>query len=247
LTGVLWLGLVACGGLTAGIGVRLRVLVTAGLTGASVDGLVECGVLAVGLALAAWLTGSIALAALCVTGRAWGVTWRAGERLVARCAPHVVRRALIVAVGAGIGLSAATGASAAPPVDHDLGWVATTATATAATAGVEANPAPAAPPPQTPPQAMPQAQAPAQAEAQATEAAAAQVDDGAVVVDSGDTLWLIARRHLPTDAGAADIAASWPDWYAANADVIGADPDLIHPGQVLHAPTPTPTPTDGAS
>src|SRR5687768_12623266 len=37
-----------------------------------------------------------------------------------------------------------------------------------------------------------------------------------VVVRRGDTLWDIAGRALGPDASVADIAASWPDWYAAN-------------------------------
>ena len=46
----------------------------------------------------------------------------------------------------------------------------------------------------------------------------------AVTVRAGDTLWSIA--------GGDD----WPEWYAANRDVIGPDPDLIRPGQVLTPP-----------
>jgi nucleoid-associated protein YgaU len=33
------------------------------------------------------------------------------------------------------------------------------------------------------------------------------------------------------------VALAWPRWYAVNADVIGQDPDLIHPGQRLRIPT----------
>jgi resuscitation-promoting factor RpfA len=58
-----------------------------------------------------------------------------------------------------------------------------------------------------------------------------------VVVLRGDTLWAIAARALPADATDADVAAEVQRWHAANADVIGADPDLIRPGQVLVAPT----------
>jgi nucleoid-associated protein YgaU len=65
--------------------------------------------------------------------------------------------------------------------------------------------------------------------------AEAMLDD--VVVRRGDTLWEIAARALGKHATAAEIAAEWPRWYAANRAVIGADPDLIHPGTVLRAPT----------
>lgn len=57
-----------------------------------------------------------------------------------------------------------------------------------------------------------------------------------VVVRSGDTLWGLAARRLGPGAGNAAIAAAWPEWYAANRDVIGADPDLIRPGQRLQPP-----------
>lgn len=57
-----------------------------------------------------------------------------------------------------------------------------------------------------------------------------------VVVRKGDTLWAIAARHLGAEASDAQIARAWPRWYAANADVIGDDPDLILPGMQLRVP-----------
>ena len=59
-----------------------------------------------------------------------------------------------------------------------------------------------------------------------------------VVVRRGDTLWDITARALGPGATAADIAAGWPRWHAANRSTIGADPDLIRPGQVLWPPGP---------
>ncbi|TCC36554.1 LysM peptidoglycan-binding domain-containing protein [Kribbella speibonae] len=61
-----------------------------------------------------------------------------------------------------------------------------------------------------------------------------------VVVRKGDSLWSIAARELGPSATTQAIAARWPDWYAANRHVIGNDPDLILPGQVLRIP-PVPT------
>lgn len=58
----------------------------------------------------------------------------------------------------------------------------------------------------------------------------------AVTVEPGDSLWTIAAAHLPGGSPNAAIAAAWPRWYAANRAVIGDDPNLIHPGQVLSAP-----------
>ena len=57
-----------------------------------------------------------------------------------------------------------------------------------------------------------------------------------VVVRRGDTLWDLAARHLGPDATAADIAAEWPRWYAANRQAIGPDPDLLRPGERLVPP-----------
>lgn len=62
------------------------------------------------------------------------------------------------------------------------------------------------------------------------------VADDAVLVRPGETLWGLAARHLGPGATAEQVAAAWPRWYAANRDVIGPDPDLIHPGQRLHPP-----------
>jgi hypothetical protein len=61
-------------------------------------------------------------------------------------------------------------------------------------------------------------------------------DDG-YTVRRGDALWDIAARHLGPQASAAEIARAWPRWYAANRHVIGADPDLLMPGEVLYAPS----------
>lgn len=57
-----------------------------------------------------------------------------------------------------------------------------------------------------------------------------------VVVHRGDDLWSIVQRHLGADASAAQVAAEWPRWYAANHGVIGDDPNVLMPGWVLHAP-----------
>ena len=66
---------------------------------------------------------------------------------------------------------------------------------------------------------------------------AADTVDRDYVVRRGDTLWDIAARHLGAHASNADIERAWPRWYAANRAAIGANPQLIHPGLVLHAPS----------
>jgi LysM repeat protein len=58
-------------------------------------------------------------------------------------------------------------------------------------------------------------------------------------VVSGDCLWKIARSLLMADgevpSGAA-IGVLWREIYALNRDVIGSNPNLIFPGQVLVLP-----------
>ncbi|WP_051533131.1 LysM peptidoglycan-binding domain-containing protein [Arthrobacter sp. 9MFCol3.1] len=59
-----------------------------------------------------------------------------------------------------------------------------------------------------------------------------------VTVRSGDSLWSIAAAALGPLASDADIARVWPRLYAGNRNVIGADPHLLRPGQVLVLPPP---------
>jgi resuscitation-promoting factor RpfA len=54
-------------------------------------------------------------------------------------------------------------------------------------------------------------------------------------VDRGDTLWDIAAQVLAT-SDRARIARYWPTIHRANHDVIGANPSLIFPGQILRLP-----------
>jgi nucleoid-associated protein YgaU len=60
--------------------------------------------------------------------------------------------------------------------------------------------------------------------------------DAPIQVRTGDSLWRIVATRLGTKATDADVAAAWPRAYAANRAVIGADPDLLMPGQSLHLP-----------
>lgn len=75
--------------------------------------------------------------------------------------------------------------------------------------------------------------------------AGARRDTGAgerYVVRPGDSLWSIAQAH---PSGGGDVELRWRAIWAANRDVVGADPDLIHPGQALRLPG-THTDEDGA-
>ena len=60
-----------------------------------------------------------------------------------------------------------------------------------------------------------------------------------VQVAPGDSLWAIAARTLGPGASDSALAAESHRWYAANRDLIGSDPNLIHTGITLQAPEGT--------
>ncbi len=67
--------------------------------------------------------------------------------------------------------------------------------------------------------------------------------DGAHVVVRGDVLWDLAEQWLldrqpDTPPTTSAIATAVQAWWQANTDVIGPDPDLLLPGQVLTPPAP---------
>ena len=64
---------------------------------------------------------------------------------------------------------------------------------------------------------------------QQAEAAAAAAATTTYTIVAGDSLWAIANKLLGD-------GSRWPELYEANKDVIGANPNLIHPGQVLTIP-----------
>jgi LysM domain len=196
--------------------------------------------------------------AVVLTGQ---VTGRLG-RLALLLTPRVVRAAVGLAVGVTVIAGPALGASTAS--------VATSVTATAAPRADVSPERPRQLPqlpsgwsPDRPAADDPAADDPA---AEASTAPLARIEPGAhifggragtgrsdpadhrtvVVVHRGDTLWAIAARHLGPAATAAQVAAEWPRWHAANRSTIGADPDLILPGQSLVAPQRHP-PADRAT
>ncbi|MFD4993188.1 LysM peptidoglycan-binding domain-containing protein [Cellulosimicrobium cellulans] len=318
--------LLVMGGAVTALALRAAHLVGT-LPAARPEPYVELLAVAIGAAAATWVAASALLGLGCVVVRAVGRSWGAGERLLLRAAPAVVRRAaragVGLTVGAGLVLAGGTAQAATTPdldpgaVAVDLGWQASTpapepagpaqpaplptdvsspapphapsALATtfdqpvpmiaAPTAGPadHASSAPAAPSmpsvtpdaPSTAPSG-PSDPAPAQAAAHETapgtatstgpsaparapgarsasteqrDAALTVVRDVAadepreVVVVRGDSLWSIAARHLPDGASDAQVADAVQRWYAANVGVVGDDPDLVRPGQVLVAPT----------
>jgi nucleoid-associated protein YgaU len=238
----------------------LAVAPTALSAGARVETWVELGLVAAG-SLAAWWVALGAAAGLAVVVAARrGVRWRAGEAAVRRAAPDLVRRLARVGVGAGVGagLVLAPTAAAAETAPDDPAPAAPTAVAvdlgwrpTAAGVGAE-DPTAAVPGPTAAPRTTGASDGTEATRSEATgseptgTATASEVrresarpgpaPDGSVVVHRGDTLWGIAARWLggtPTDA---EILAATVRWHDTNRAVVGDDPDLVLPGQVLRPP-----------
>ncbi|MCQ6271631.1 hypothetical protein M8J71_14200 [Pseudarthrobacter sp. R1] len=65
----------------------------------------------------------------------------------------------------------------------------------------------------------------------------AKTEAGAVAVLAGDTLWDIAAQAMEPGASDVEIAMQWPRWYEANRAIIGQNPDVLLPGQILQPPS----------
>ncbi len=169
-----------------------------------------------GVVCAAWLWGLVTLVV------AEALQGRASQR-----APAVVRRAVLAACGFSLAGALAVPAHAdrdAPPPDAGgatqsllVGLpVPDRATTTTEWLGTVAGSRPA------------------------REAPSAETPE-TVRVEPGDTLWGLAGASLPADATTEEVDRRWRAIYRANRTTIGADPDLIRPGQRLVLP---PTGTD---
>ncbi|TFV54039.1 hypothetical protein E4P41_20025 [Geodermatophilus sp. DF01-2] len=191
------------------------------------------------LAWAAWLWGVLGLGLTALSALPGAVG--ALARVAARCVlPASARRAAALALGVGLvtagpslaGCASAPGtlpqavvtASGQGPVPD---WPAAGPEADPPTAPASDRPAPPVPdrPTFATPAPVPDWPAPA---------------PGHHVVLRGDCLWDIAAGDLarrtgtpPTDG---EVASAVSAWWQTNADVIGPDPDLLLPGQVLRPP-----------
>jgi nucleoid-associated protein YgaU len=205
------------------------------------------GVSALAAAGVAWLLLGVALEVL---AHAPGRVGRSLAGLSAVVTPALVRRAVGVALGLGVGL----GGSPSPPTPVRAVSVALEDAAQAAVRDTVVPAAVAAPAPVGGGRGLPEPgwspdpdpgwtpDAPVvrpQPDVTAVSPAGRRsASDGSaeIVVRRGDSLWAIAARHLGPGATDAEVAAEWPRWYAANRATIGADPDLVLPGQVLRPP-----------
>lgn len=70
----------------------------------------------------------------------------------------------------------------------------------------------------------------------ATQAASSSQREHDVIVESGESLWSIAAEQLPEGDDSA-LAALVDRIYDINHDVIGPNPDIIHPGMTIRIPS----------
>ncbi len=198
-----------------------------------------------------WLIGLACTLGGCVLQRL-GFARAAARTLL--FAPGPMRRL----AAAALGLSLATGAAPAWAAATSTGPVASAAAAAgpvASAAGpMSAAPAGTVAPPDTVASASEDISGPGRAETPGGDVSplwrpspprppgllvpAPRPDSSEVVVIAGDTLWSLAARQLGPLATDAEIAELWPRWHAHNHTVIGPDPDLLLPGQVLVPPPP---------
>ncbi|WP_143338016.1 LysM peptidoglycan-binding domain-containing protein [Demequina sp. NBRC 110054] len=202
-----------------------------GSPGAEVESLIAPAIVAIGAATCGYLaaTAAIMLAAA-LTGTI--------PRWAAALAPRAWRRTVATAAGVSLttGLAAPALAVDAGPVDTGPGWgVATHATVDAApgwsiphAAGAEA-------------MAMSTDAIPGWLESPSANGPAEKPEDDStaespstITVAAGDSLWDLTANLTGDDA--AQVAAEWPLLYEANRTVIGDDPGVIEPGQVLVVP-----------
>ncbi len=190
-------------------------------------------------ALLGWLALSAALETLAhLPGRLGG----ACARLSSRVTPALIRRVVATVAGASVGALALPATAMA---DGGPGGARPVATAPAVgwTTGTQREPASSAVDPApvvafTPTRPVVRPVTAPGPLAPTRDTATSRAPGGSAVVHRGDSLWGIAARHLGAGASDAEVAAEWPRWYAANRSVIGADPDVLLPGQVLLVPPP---------
>lgn len=170
----------------------------------------------------AWAWGALGLV-LTAASAAPGLAGVAARLLLRAVLPAGARRAAAVALGVGLGLGVASPALAGLPAGPAAG-----PTGAVHLAGPD-QPAPGRVPDRPP--------------ATTAHAVPDWPGSGAAdprVVVAGDCLWDIAADALRRSGTAprdGEVATAVQAWWSANAEVIGPDPDLILPGQVLQPPS----------
>jgi nucleoid-associated protein YgaU len=185
------------------------------------------------LAWAVWGWGALGLV-LTAASALPGVLGGAARAVTHVVLPAGARRSAALVLGLGLGV-------AAPVLGVTSTVLATPAAAAAPAAGVPDWPAAPAPDATPSPAPAPEAAPGGGPVPDSPDLPSAQ-EDGSHVVVRGDCLWHIAATRLLEQTGTpgsdGEIARAVHAWWAANADVIGPDPDHLLPGQVLRPPGP---------
>jgi hypothetical protein len=184
------------------------------------------------LAWLCWAWGAVGLL-LTAASTVPGAAGRLAGWLLGHLLPGSARRAAALALGLGLGTVAPV---ALLPVSHPL----VASAAAAEDVGAEHGPVPVDWPTTPAADVVPDwPTGPADPPGAAPDWPRAA--PGEHVVLRGECLWDIAADWLEQQAPgepvtAAEVARATRDWWRANATVIGSDPDLLLPGQVLRPP-----------
>ena len=177
------------------------------------------------LAWTVWAWGAVGLALTAATGLP-GMLGSGADLAVRVVLPYGARRAAALALGLGLGVTG-------PLLGTAMQLVVAPASASSPVTSVPEWPGPALP--AAP--ALPDWPAPSGAGAPSP---APDWPADAHVVLRGDCLWHIAADRLVEHLGRlpsdVEIAEDVRAWWTTNADVIGPDPDVLLPGQVLRPP-----------
>ena len=211
-------------GLTAALALQVDPVLKDAAAARGPDQLVTAGCLLAALAVGIWLAVAALVAALALLPGSAGAALACCER---HLAPPSIQRWVRLAVGAGAAsalagtlLSPASATPAAAPARGEHGVAARLEPSGSDARGRD----------------LPVLDRLAQLSAPSAPRRDATPTPETYVVRPGDTLWDIAATALPSTASASDIAAAWPHWWRLNRSVVGADPGLILPGQVLRVP-----------
>jgi nucleoid-associated protein YgaU len=182
-------------------------------------------------AVSAWV---VLLFGVASAARLPGFLGRRAAAAFRHLAPAIVRRAVEVMLGATTVLAVTAGAAQATgPPQRPVAAAAQVAVATPILTGLDR---PATPIPDLDRPAADPSRGIALLTSVPTRSPVPQANSDMVTVRTGDSLWRIAARSLPSGAGPRAIERAWHRWYDLNRAVIGANPDLLQPGQRLIPP-----------
>lgn len=195
------------------------------------EGLLGMAASATGLVLVGWWAAALALALLSESLRRGG--HERAALMVGVLSPRFMKRLAAAALGLQLVAGGSVPASALSSADHPGVW------GQVALAGERVNSAtdvPAIEPQWKPLPGPVESGALVRGELRQSPVPPTRSDSAVIEVGPGDSLWTIAARQLGPFATDVEIAQAWPLWHQENRQVIGDNPDLLLPGQLLRVP-----------